>query len=132
MFLIIDTADNGKLKIILASGNDDFKIIERKTGARDTDKLLAEIDGALKKNRTSVKKIKGVAAIIGPGGFTNLRIGVAVANALAYGLDVPTAGFVRNDFKDDTELVVKTVKFFSKKKKFRPLIPEYGREPNIG
>jgi tRNA threonylcarbamoyladenosine biosynthesis protein TsaB len=37
----------------------------------------------------SLHDIQGIVCFKGPGSFTGLRIGISVANALAYGLDVP-------------------------------------------
>ena len=36
-----------------------------------------------------LEKLEGVICFAGPGSFTGLRIGLSVANALAYGLSVP-------------------------------------------
>jgi tRNA threonylcarbamoyladenosine biosynthesis protein TsaB len=39
-----------------------------------------------------LKDINGVVVFEGPGSFTGLRIGIAVANALAYALNIPITG----------------------------------------
>lgn len=39
-----------------------------------------------------LRDIQGIAVFQGPGSFTGLRIGIATANALAYGLQVPIVG----------------------------------------
>jgi tRNA threonylcarbamoyladenosine biosynthesis protein TsaB len=43
--------------------------------------------------------IQGIVAYRGPGSFTGLRIGLSVANALAYGYDVPITGMTGDDWK---------------------------------
>lgn len=58
------------------------------------DRSLAEtihtrIEEILNKSSISLKDIKGIVTFQGPGSFTGLRIGLSVANALAYGLTVP-------------------------------------------
>lgn len=45
-------------------------------------KLLQSID-------LELQDIKGIVVFQGPGSFTGLRIGLSVANALAYGLGIP-------------------------------------------
>jgi tRNA threonylcarbamoyladenosine biosynthesis protein TsaB len=37
----------------------------------------------------TVQQIQGIVIFEGPGSFTGLRIGLSVANALAYGLNAP-------------------------------------------
>ncbi|HEU5187589.1 MAG TPA: tRNA (adenosine(37)-N6)-threonylcarbamoyltransferase complex dimerization subunit type 1 TsaB [Candidatus Saccharimonadales bacterium] len=54
--------------------------------ARD---LLAKINEQLTKNNLDFKDVSGVIVFAGPGSFTGLRIGITVANTIAYGNTVP-------------------------------------------
>lgn len=45
----------------------------------------------LASQKLGLEEIQGIVVYKGPGSFTGLRIGLSVANALAYGLAVPTA-----------------------------------------
>src|SRR4051794_37039602 len=47
---------------------------------------LAEL---LQKNGKTLQDINGIVVFKGPGSFTGLRIGITVANAVAYSLNVP-------------------------------------------
>lgn len=47
-----------------------------------------KIDEILNKSSISLDDIQGIVAFEGPGSFTGLRIGLATANALAYGLNI--------------------------------------------
>lgn len=49
------------------------------------EKLLKQVDVRL-------ESIEGIVVYKGPGSFTGLRIGLSVANTLAYGLHVPIIG----------------------------------------
>lgn len=51
--------------------------------------LAPMIDCILKENNLSVKDIKDIVAVNGPGSFTGLRIGLTDAKTLAYSLNIP-------------------------------------------
>jgi tRNA threonylcarbamoyladenosine biosynthesis protein TsaB len=51
--------------------------------------LHATLKKLLKDNGKVLHDINGIVVFKGPGSFTGLRIGITVANALAYALDVP-------------------------------------------
>lgn len=50
------------------------------------------IDSMLKGQGKTLRDIDGIVCYKGPGSFTGLRIGLSVANALAYALQVPIVG----------------------------------------
>ena len=47
-----------------------------------------------------VKNISGIGIMRGPGSFTGLRIGMAVANTLADGLDIPIVGETGDSWRE--------------------------------
>jgi tRNA threonylcarbamoyladenosine biosynthesis protein TsaB len=51
--------------------------------------LHTRIGRLLRQQQLDFKDVEGIVVYQGPGSFTGLRIGIAVANALAYSLDVP-------------------------------------------
>lgn len=51
--------------------------------------IHTRIDKILNKSSISLQDVQGIVVFKGPGSFTGLRIGLSVANALAYSLDVP-------------------------------------------
>ncbi len=52
--------------------------------------LLPAIEELLDKHKKSIKDLDSIVVAEGPGGsFTGTRVGIAVANALAYGLKIP-------------------------------------------
>lgn len=65
-----------------------------------------------------------IAVYSGPGSFTGLRIGVSVANALGYGLNIPIVAGTGEKWLEQC-LNNKTVKDFV------PIQIEYGNEPHI-
>lgn len=70
---------------------DSKKITEHKWQAhlKLAETLNAEIDKILNCSSISYKDLQGVVVFEGPGSFTGLRIGISVANALAYSLNIP-------------------------------------------
>lgn len=56
------------------------------------------IDKLLKNQRKSLHDLGGLVAFEGPGSFTGLRIGLATANALAFGLGLPVAASRGDDW----------------------------------
>lgn len=56
------------------------------------ERLMPMIDAALDEAGVKIDEIDGIAAGIGPGLFTSLRIGVVTANTLSQVLSVPVAG----------------------------------------
>ena len=43
----------------------------------------------LESNNLALTQVRGIVCFEGPGSFTGLRIGLTVANALSYGLQIP-------------------------------------------
>jgi len=61
------------------------------------DRQLAEtinlkIDQILHGSSLNLSSLDGLGVFRGPGSFTGLRIGLSVANAMAYGLNIPIIG----------------------------------------
>lgn len=55
-------------------------------------KLLPFIDEVLAKKKKSLQDLTEIEVNTGPGSFTGLRVGVAVANALGWALKIPVNG----------------------------------------
>ena len=57
-----------------------------------SDGILGAIDEVLRDAGAKLADLTAVLAITGPGSFTGLRVGIAVANALAHQLGIPIVG----------------------------------------
>jgi len=92
--------------------------------------LLPKIDQLLKSNRVKPTQLKWVAVNLGPGSFTGLRVGISVANAFGYGLQIPVIGKAKLVGKT-TDRLKQLFNLVAKTKKFRQVLPVYGAPPHI-
>lgn len=90
-----------------------------RTLARD---LPGEIDELMNNN---YDQLKGVMAYKGPGSFTGLRIGITVANAIAYSKSVAAVGVAGDDW------LVRGVAKLNEGVDDKIILPEYGAMPHI-
>ena len=117
MTLYINTILENKVKVALQSKQGEL-VIEKSGKLREGSKLLALIDKLLKDNKLSWKNIDTIKVADAGGSFSSLRVGVLLANALAYAYRKKLQG----------ESAQETIKL----KNFEVLSPIYSSEPNIG
>lgn len=137
MILIINTSEFNRLEVYLVKGG---KIIAKKLpiAFNESEKLLSLIDSLIKTSSSKlhdsgfmIQSLKGVGVVTGPAGFTALRIGVTVANTLAWGLKIPVVGVARGEFKEPADLVNLILRKLKKAKPGKLVLPFYGGEPRI-
>ncbi len=89
--LLIDTADNKKITVGLnINGKEDIKT--ETITSNQTQIILPMIDEILKKHSLKPEDLSEIQVNAGPGSFTGLRIGLAIANALSFVLKIPVNG----------------------------------------
>lgn len=86
--LSIDTSSN-KLICVGISINGKEDKLERQIDKQKTQVILPMTAELLKKNKVSFQDITNISVVTGPGSFTGLRVGIAIANALSFSLGVP-------------------------------------------
>lgn len=84
MKLLIDTSKSDKTIVGL-----DDKSWQFGTKAYKSQQLLSLIDKTLRKKKKTLEDLTEIEVNLGPGSFTGLRVGVAVANALGWVLKIP-------------------------------------------
>lgn len=85
--LLIDTHNSEEVFVGLKiNGKKEF--LKSETLNLKSENVLSLIKEILKKHRLNLGDIKGIEVAIGPGSFTGLRIGVAIANALGWLLGI--------------------------------------------
>jgi len=87
--------------------------------------LLSTIRDQLAVQQADFHDITGLVIFKGPGSFTGLRIGVTVANTLAYGLQIPIVGAEGNAWQKDG------IKALRKGENHTIVLPAYGAEAHI-
>lgn len=130
MNIIINTSVQNQTTIVLDGGGL-FYSHSFSSEFHQSEELLKEIDLFLKKKKVSLKALKGIGVVLGPGPFTALRMGVVAANTLGYALNIKTAGLKQSEFESLEDMVKKFRSKIKKAKSFKILEPFYGRAPNI-
>lgn len=92
MILLIDTTTSKKIFLVLIKNKNVISFFLKKGKG---EKLLFYIDQFLKKNK--VKKLKGIFVVNKDGSSVSLRMGLAIANSLAYFLKIPIAGIKKKE-----------------------------------
>jgi tRNA threonylcarbamoyladenosine biosynthesis protein TsaB len=87
MKLFIDTSNSQRTIVGLNEER-----IEKETGSDKSQQVLSLIDKIVKDNQKTLKDLTEIEVNLGPGSFTGLKIGVSVANALGFALDIPVNG----------------------------------------
>lgn len=86
--LLIDTSSNKIIRVgIKINKKEDF--IQQEIGLQKAQVVLPLIDQLLKKHNLTLQDIRAIEINTGPGSFTGLRVGIAIANALAFSLNIP-------------------------------------------
>ncbi len=70
-------------------------------------------------------RLQGIAVYEGPGSFTGLRIGISVANALAYGLGIPIMGVTGSQWQQ------KATQGLLRGEGAQAVMPQYGSPVHI-
>jgi len=127
MNLFINTAEkntyialfDGKAKIIASK--------EQEGQFSQSEFLLKEINNLLASPNMELSGLKNILVNLGPGSYTGIRVGVATANSLAFGLNIPIIGIKNDDTKDlENNIFSNSSICFS-----TPVSPIYLKEPFI-
>lgn len=89
------------------------------------DTINEQISEMLDLSSIKLSDIEGIICFEGPGSFTGLRIGMSVANALAYGLNVPIVA------RGTDEWISIGIKDIVAGQNDKIVLPKYGSEPNV-
>ena len=91
MLLAIDTATR-IASIALSEPDQVLAEYTWRTNDNHTVELMPSLVKMLDRQGVEAGRLDGVAVALGPGSFTGLRVGLAVAKALAFSVDIPLLG----------------------------------------
>lgn len=97
MILELNTSDRELVKIALK--NETILDLLEERNKFGSQALLPLIIQLLKKNSLEFKDLTSIEVNTGPGSYTGLKVGAAIANALGFSLGIPV-----NGKKQETEL----------------------------
>lgn len=102
--------------------DDDKKLAELKWQAhlKLAETLNAKIEEILNKSSISYEDLGGITVYKGPGSFTGLRIGISVANAIAFAQNIPIIARGGDDW------LQKSIEDLQSGKNDKIAVPEYG------
>lgn len=84
--LHIDTRESRKIKVAIEKSGKRFELTSKFARSQVT---LPLVDKLLKKHKISLLDIDHIKVETGPGSFTGLKVGIAIANALSLSLLKP-------------------------------------------
>lgn len=84
MKLYLDTSNNRETRLEL-----DGQVLVKTYPSPQQQNLLVAIKELLDLKHINKRQLTQIEVNTGPGAFTSLRVGVAIANALGYGLKLP-------------------------------------------
>jgi tRNA threonylcarbamoyladenosine biosynthesis protein TsaB len=98
MIILTIRTDKPEAEIGLFEDKTELKYISWQAHRELSLTLNSKIDEILAASDKRLRDIEGIVCFKGPGSFTGLRIGMSVANALAYALPVPILAERGNDW----------------------------------
>ena len=117
--------DNPEAEIGLFEDEKKLGYVKWNADRQLSETIHEKIRDLLKSQNKEIHDINGIVFFKGPGSFTGLRIGISVANALAYSLSVPIIAS-----KSD-EWISNGLTALLARENDKVALPEYGSPPHI-
>ncbi len=92
IILAIDST-SGSCSVSIWKNNAISTYYEELSASLQAKRLIQMIEETLDKSKTQYGELSAVAATIGPGSFTGIRIGLASARAIGFAAKIPVLGF---------------------------------------
>ena len=89
--LYIDTSNNKEVTVVLKIEGKEY-LEKQVLDHRRAQVILPMVDALLHEKGLTLQDLDGIEVNPGPGSFTGLRVGIAVANTLGFLLKIPVNG----------------------------------------
>ena len=125
MIIALKTDTSVTNLVLLNADGSELDRDQWESGRQLSSQLLEHIHGLLQRHHRSWEALTGVIVFRGPGSFTGLRIGVTVANTIAYAQGIPIVGTMGEGWaeKGSQRLVAG--------ESDTQVLPHYGADANI-
>lgn len=104
-----------------------FFVYER----NDKVSLLEFIQKKLRTTHYVLRTLLGIIVVPGPGGFSNVRSAVTLANALGFALGIALVVIKPKEDESAEALFGRGIRLVKRTKSVKIVQPVYGKEPNI-
>jgi len=95
MYLCIDTVTAESGIAIVDQDKVYFLPLESR---HSSDGMFIALDQIFKEAKIKLSTLQGIAVLRGPGSFTSIRVGIAVANQIAHQLKIPIVGLTTDEW----------------------------------
>ena len=125
MLILTIRTDKPQAELGLFNGDDKLAYSTWTAHRQLAETIHLKIKELLESQGRTLDELEAIAAFPGPGSFTGLRIGLSVANALAYSLQIP---IITQKGEDWIEKARDTIE---QGKNDQLALPEYGSPPHV-
>lgn len=121
--LQIDTTSRDKIILGLIGKEIKTKVFETQ---KQSENLLSQLEKFLSEENNQLSDLNAILVNIGPGSYTGTRIGVTIANTLAWSLDIPVFGYN----EETLSVVLKKTQESSNSANFQQIVLPYYQDEN--
>jgi tRNA threonylcarbamoyladenosine biosynthesis protein TsaB len=124
MLILTIRTDKPQSEIGLFSDNTKLAYESWEAHRQLAETIHKKIDELLESQQKDLSEVRGIVVYKGPGSFTGLRIGISVANSLAYSMDIPIAA-------ETDEWIESGIRKLLEGKSVNQAMPEYGSPVHV-